>query len=287
MRQILTMALTLLLAVAMQGQTYWNGTSNKTFSGSGTQTDPYLIGTPEQLAGLAERVNVDKEDFAGQYIKLTADIYLTNFNDTDTASWPQWEPIGHHHWEGMDNGFRDISNSVRPITGPDDLKGIKIRTPESSVFVDTFTQLGATSTAMAVSEVFSAMQLGTVDGQENPSSNFVNNKYYEVNIYYSITHHIYTAEPLIMSLDKWNSLTPEQQEILQKAADEACQFEREQSDSVDATNIDTIKEQGVEVNELTPEAIQAFKDALAPLYEKYEGEYGEMIKKLQDAAAEF
>ena len=187
----------------------------------------------------------------------------------------------------MDNGFRDISNSIRPITGPDDLKGIKIRTPESSVFVDTFTELGATSTAMAVSEVFSAMQLGTVDGQENPSSNFVNNKYYEVNKYYSITHHIYTAEPLIMSLDKWNSLTPEQQEILQKAANEACQFEREQSDSVDATNIEAIKEAGVEVNELTPEAIQAFKDALAPLYEKYEGEYGEMIKKLQDAAAEF
>ncbi len=95
------------MAVVVQAQTYWNGTSDKTFSGSGTQADPYLISTPEQLAGLAERVNTDKEDFAGQYIKLTVDIYLTNFNDTDTASWPQWEPIGHHHWEGMDNGFRD------------------------------------------------------------------------------------------------------------------------------------------------------------------------------------
>ena len=87
MRQILTMALGLLMAVAMQGQTYWNGTSNKTFSGSGTQTDPYLIGTPEQLAGLAERTNVDKEDFAGQYIKLTADIYLTDFSNPDTTAW--------------------------------------------------------------------------------------------------------------------------------------------------------------------------------------------------------
>ena len=92
----LLLTLTLLLAVAMQGQTYWNGTSDKTFSGSGTQTDPYLISTPEQLAGLAERTNVDKEDFAGQYIKLTADIYLTDFNNPDTASWFQWEPIAHH-----------------------------------------------------------------------------------------------------------------------------------------------------------------------------------------------
>ena len=108
MRQILTMALTLLMAVAMQGQTYWNGTSNKVFGGSGTQADPYLIGTPEQLAGLAERTNVDKEDFAGQYIKLTADIYLTDFSNPDTTAWLQWEPIAHHlmRWgEAADTAF--------------------------------------------------------------------------------------------------------------------------------------------------------------------------------------
>ena len=186
----------------------------------------------------------------------------------------------------MDNGFRDISNSVRPITMPEDLKGIKLRTPESSVFVDTFTELGATPTAMAVSEVFSAMQLGICDGQENASSTFYNNKYYEVNKYYSITHHIYTAEPLIISLDRWNSLTPEQQEVLQKAASEACAFERQQSDSMEADNIEAIKAAGTEVNELTPEAVEAFKAALVPIYEKYEGQYGEMIQKLQDAAAE-
>ncbi len=90
MKKKLIFVLGLLMAVVVQAQTYWNGTSNKVFSGSGTQTNPYLIGTPEQLAGLAERTNVDKEDFAGQYIKLTADIYLTNFNDPDTANWKEW-----------------------------------------------------------------------------------------------------------------------------------------------------------------------------------------------------
>ena len=101
MKRKLFIALTLLMAVAMQAQTYWNGTSNKVFSGSGTQADPYLISTPEQLAGLAERTNTDKEDFAGKYIKLTADIYLTDFTNPDTTSWPQWEPIAHHlmRWE--------------------------------------------------------------------------------------------------------------------------------------------------------------------------------------------
>ena len=95
MRKQIFLALALLLTVTMQAQAYWNGTSNKTFSGSGTQADPYLIGTAEQLAGLAERTNVDKEDFAGQYIKLTSDIYLTDFSNPDTTAWLQWEPIAH------------------------------------------------------------------------------------------------------------------------------------------------------------------------------------------------
>ena len=108
MKKFLLMAMTLLMAVGMQAQTYWNGTSNKVFSGSGTQADPYLISTPEQLAGLAERTNVDKEDFAGQYIKLTADIYLTDFTNPDTTTWLQWEPIAHHlmRWgEAPDTAF--------------------------------------------------------------------------------------------------------------------------------------------------------------------------------------
>ena len=95
MKKKLFFVLGLLMAVVVQAQTYWNGTSNKTFSGSGTETDPYLISTPEQLAGLAERVNTDREDFAGKYIKLTADIYLTDFTNPDTTAWLQWEPIAH------------------------------------------------------------------------------------------------------------------------------------------------------------------------------------------------
>ena len=184
----------------------------------------------------------------------------------------------------MDNGFRDISNSVRPITGPDDLKGIKMRTPESSVFIDTFETLGATATAMATSELFSALQLGTVDGQENATSTFYNNKYYEVNKYYSVTHHIYTAEPLIMSLDKWNSLTPEQQEIIQKAADEACKYEREVSDAQVAQLLEAVREK-CEVNELTAEATASFQQAVDPVYTKNEAKYGELIKQLREAVA--
>lgn len=83
-------------AISAQAQTYWNGTADTEFAGSGTEADPYLITTAEELAGLAARVNnkEQKEDFAGQYFKLTNDLYLTDFTNTDTASWLEWKPIG-------------------------------------------------------------------------------------------------------------------------------------------------------------------------------------------------
>jgi uncharacterized repeat protein (TIGR02543 family) len=100
--------LTLLCSLTVQAQTYWNGTADKNLPGEGTETSPYLISTPEQLAGLAERTNVDKEDFADKYVKLTADIWLTDFSNPDTANWKEWEPIAHtlYKWgEATDYGY--------------------------------------------------------------------------------------------------------------------------------------------------------------------------------------
>ena len=85
--------LLLICTLTTQAQTYWDGTADKNLPGEGTEASPYLISTPEQLAGLAERTNVDKEDFAGKYIKLTADIYLTDLSQ-DEESRKQWTPIG-------------------------------------------------------------------------------------------------------------------------------------------------------------------------------------------------
>ena len=98
MRKLTTLFLLVQLLFAvipLAAQTYWDGTADKNFPGEGTEASPYLISTPEQVAGLAERTNVDKQDFAGKYIKLTADIYLTNFDDPDTENWKEWHPIAH------------------------------------------------------------------------------------------------------------------------------------------------------------------------------------------------
>lgn len=181
----------------------------------------------------------------------------------------------------MYNGFRDISNSVKPITGPEDLKELKIRVPESQVFLKTFETLGAVPTPMAVSEVFTAMQLKTVDGQENPSAIFVNNKYNEVNDYYSVTHHIFTAEPLIMSLDKFNSFSGDDQKALLEAAQEAAEYQRKLAiDSADQ-ELQQIKDAGVNVNVV--DDMSTFKTAVQPVYEAFKDQYGTLIEEIQAA----
>ncbi len=94
----------LFAVIPLAAQTYWDGTADKNFPGEGTEASPYLISTPEQLAGLAERTNVDKEDFAGKYIKLVNDIYLTNFNNPDQENWKEWHPIAHEWWKNENEG---------------------------------------------------------------------------------------------------------------------------------------------------------------------------------------
>ena len=180
------------------------------------------------------------------------------------------------------NGFRNISNSKRPIAAPEDLKGLSIRIPESEVFRITFETLGCTATSMPVSEVFTAIQLGTVDGQENPHANFINNKFYEVNKYYSITQHIFTAEPVIMSLDRFNSFTPEQQQILLDAAQEAAVHQRQISADLEASQMEDIKSyEGVEVNVI--EDMAPFREAVAPVYEKFSSTLGKYVDMIEAA----
>jgi tripartite ATP-independent transporter DctP family solute receptor len=167
-----------------------------------------------------------------------------------------------------DNGFRSITSTKGPVAAPADLSGLKIRTPESKVFLTTFETLGAIPTPMAVSEVFTALQLGTVDAAENSDSNNIKNKFIEVCPYYSVTKHIYTFEPLIMSIDKFNSFTPEQQEAILKAGKEAGDHEREVSLALDESNMATVKgTEGVTLNIV--EDLSEFQAACEPVYKAF------------------
>ena len=113
-----------------------------------------------------------------------------------------------------DNGFRNVSNNTRAINSVADVAGLKIRVPENSVFVDTWETLGAIPTPMAWSEVYSALQLGTIDGQENPNGHMQSYNLTEIQKYFAITNHVYTAEPVIMNLNVFNKLSDNPKEAL-------------------------------------------------------------------------
>lgn len=167
------------------------------------------------------------------------------------------------------NGWRNVSNSKRPIKKVEDLKGLTIRIAESEVFADMMNALGMNAVPLANSEIFTALQMGTVDGQENPQNNYINNKYFEVNRYFSMTRHVFSVEPVGMTLDLWNELTPQQQEVFMKAFKEATIFQRKVAQETEEKQLKKVLADGAdivvsEIDDLTP-----FREAVAGVYDKY------------------
>jgi len=146
-------------------------------------------------------------------------------------------------------GFRHITNSKRPITSPADLKGIKIRTTPNKAHIEAFKLWGASPTPMAFTELYLALQTGTVDAQENPVNNIFANKMYEVQKHMSMTGHAYTASIMVTSLEKFNALPPDQQKALMEAAREGAMHQRMLNASQEGDALAKIKAAGVAVIE--------------------------------------
>ena len=167
------------------------------------------------------------------------------------------------------NGWRNISNAKKPIEKIEDLKGMTIRIAESQVFADMMTALGMSPVPLANSEVFTALQMGTVDAQENPQNNYINNKYFEVNRYFSMTRHVFSVEPVGMNLDLWNMLSAEQQEALMKAFDEATIFQRQLAQETEEKQLEDVLADGADIVVTYIDDLTPFRDAVAPVYAKY------------------
>ena len=166
----------------------------------------------------------------------------------------------------FENGFRNVTNSKLPITVPDDLKGIKIRTMENPMHMEAFRVMGADPTPMAMGDVFTALQQGTIDAQENPIPIIETNKFGEVQHYLSMTGHLFSPAPVFISTDYFNSLPAEYQTAVQEAATEAVPYQREQIDEQNVTGLGSLQAAGMEVNE--PEK-EPFKDATKVIYDEY------------------
>ena len=186
-----------------------------------------------------------------------------------------------------ENGFRELSNSKQPIRTPEDLKGMKIRVVGSPLFQDTFSTLGANPTQMSWADAKPALTTGAVDGQENPLSVFDVSRIDQVDQKYLTLWH-YMADPLIFAVSPnvWKGFSADDQALLKQAAIDAGRWEIETSRAAEAQRLEAIRARGVEVIELSAAERQAFADATAPLYPKWEKRIGaELLKAARSATA--
>src|SRR5436190_10427631 len=166
-------------------------------------------------------------------------------------------------WE---NGYRHITNSKRPINVPADLQGIKLRVPEGKWRVKMFVAYGANPSPMKFSEVFTALQTGVMDGEENPLTQIYSAKFQEVQKYLSLSGHVYTPAYLTVGIKKWATLPADVRKILEDTAKETQAFVYEKAAKDDEDLLAKIKAAGVQVN--TPDK-DAFVKASAPVYEEF------------------
>ncbi|MBR9764253.1 MAG: DctP family TRAP transporter solute-binding subunit, partial [Rhodobacteraceae bacterium] len=187
----------------------------------------------------------------------------------------KFDNVGLHALAWGEQGFRHITNNRNPIHTPADVEGLKIRTMENPVHLAAFNAMGAAPTPMAWPEVISSLQQGVIDGQENPLSVIVSVKLNEVQKYLTLSGHVYSPAMLLVSKPFWEGLDDDQKAAFEAAATEAVTAMRGFVDDVETSGVATLKERGMEVNELSPEEKAEFQASIKSAYEGYYETYGE------------
>ncbi len=182
-----------------------------------------------------------------------------------------------------ENGFRQLTNSAHEVKSPEDLKGLKIRTMENPIHLAAWKALGANPTPMPFSEVFTAMQQKTIDGQENPIPTIYLQKFYEVQGYTTLTGHVYGPHILLMNKKLFDSFSEKEQKVLLDAAHESALYQRSINRKMNTDYVGELRKNGMVVTELSSEQLKAFQDAVQPVYTQFEDKIGkDLIKQVND-----
>lgn len=165
-------------------------------------------------------------------------------------------------------GFRHMTNNIRPINGPADLAGIKMRTLQAPTILSTYRAYGANPTAMAYVEVYNGLQQGVIEGQENPLANIASMKFHEVQKYMTLTGHAYHTYAAVMNKQAWDSLPEDLQTVIAEAMIVGRDAAREFTNEDEAKILDAIKDQ-IEIQSLSDEGRAAFIEASKPIYDEF------------------
>lgn len=186
----------------------------------------------------------------------------------------------------MEQGYRSITNSRRPITRLEDIAGLKIRTILNPLYVDAINALGANAVPMPFPELYTALETKTVDGQENPYATVDASRFYEVQKYFSNTRHIYNPQMLLVGKRFWDGLLEEERAILREAANEARDYQRKAAREADERSRAVLIRNGMQINDLAPEEVARMRDRVRPVIDKYTAQVGDDLVKLFNAELE-
>ena len=255
--------------------------------GNDNQMQNALIGGAQEMTVVSTATLVGIEDAFGIYdlpfvfrSEQEADAILDgSFGKMLTAKLEPKGLVGLVYWE---NGFRNLTNSKRPITKMEDMQGVKLRVMQNPVYIDMFNGFGANAIPLAFSELFTALESHTVDGQENPINTIQSSKFYEVQKYLSITKHVYSPWIMLASKKWWDGLNADEKKAIQESATAARDFERKDSRDAGAKALDVLKQKGMQVTILSSKELDRLQDAARPAIAKFSANgHAELVKQLQ------
>jgi tripartite ATP-independent transporter DctP family solute receptor len=179
----------------------------------------------------------------------------------------------------MEQGYRSITNSKRPIQKIEDIQGLKIRTILNPLYIDMLNALGANAVPMPFPELYTALESKAVDGQENPYSTAEASKFYEIQKYMSATRHIYNSQMVLVSKKFWDQLSADEKKILEEATIEARDLQRKVAREMSDKSRQALVKHGMQVNDLAPAELARMRDKVKPVIDKYTAQVGEGLVK--------
>lgn len=183
----------------------------------------------------------------------------------------------------FDNGYRNVFNKVRPVVTPEDMDGLKIRVMESPLMVNTINAMGGAATPMSYSELYTALEQGVLDGGENAAGNVLNDRFYEVSGYYSLTQHFRPPGIVAISMSTWNGLTADQQNVLTEEAAALQEFEMDLIAKAGAEALEELRMKGMQINEAD---VDSFRARMGPVYEDFKSKNGpELLEAVQNTSS--
>ena len=271
----------------MKLQAFWGGALGGDLQAtqalrSGTQE--MVVTSSSPLVGILPDLGVFDLPFLFANEREADQVLDGPFGKYITDKMPVVNLINLAWWE---NGFRNLTNSRKPVTKWEDFQGVKVRVMQNNIFLDTFRTLGANAVPMAFGEVFTALETRAIDGQENPFVTIDTSKFFEVQRYLSVTRHAYTPFMVLYSKPLWDKLSKDEQQALSDCAIEGRDEQRKVSRSLSDRSLANLRAKGMQVNEITPAEQQRMRDQARSVYEKHAGTIGaETVKRMQDTLAQ-